>query len=124
MSSTTTDPTPANNTATDDTTVVTSADLSIAKTDSPDPVIAGTNLTYTLTVSNGGPSDALGVSVSDTLPAGTSFVSSSPSQGTCSGTIDRHLQPRHDRGRRQRDDHDRRQRRLERRSARSATPPR
>ena len=57
------------------TAVQTRADLSITKTDSPDPVTAGTNLTYTITVDNAGPSDALGVVVSDVVPAGTSFVS-------------------------------------------------
>ena len=51
------------------------ANLAIAKSDSPDPVIAGNQLTYTVTVSNAGPSDATGVVVSDTLPAGVTFVS-------------------------------------------------
>src|SRR4029078_6399137 len=48
--------------------VTTHADLSISKVDSPDPVLAGNLLTYTLTVHNGGPSDAQAVSVSDVLP--------------------------------------------------------
>ncbi len=51
------------------------ADLSITKTDSPDPVTAGNNLTYTITVTNNGPDAASTVSWSDTLPAGTTFVS-------------------------------------------------
>jgi uncharacterized repeat protein (TIGR01451 family) len=62
------------------------ADLSISKSDSPDPVFAGRELTYTLTVSNAGPDDATGVTVTDTLPAGVSFGSASASQGTCSQT--------------------------------------
>ncbi|MHC1686649.1 MAG: choice-of-anchor K domain-containing protein [Methanothrix sp.] len=41
------------------------ADLSITKTDSPDPVMAGGLLTYVLTVTNGGPSDATGVQLTD-----------------------------------------------------------
>ncbi len=49
--------------------------LSVTKTDSPDPVAAGANLTYTITVQNLGPSTAPNVSLSDTLPAGTTFVS-------------------------------------------------
>ena len=60
-----------------------SADLSIFKTDSPDPVNPGSNLTYTLSVANNGPGDATGVTVTDTLPAGVTFVSATPSQGTC-----------------------------------------
>ncbi len=63
-----------------------SADLGIAVTDSPDPAIAGGNLTYTITVTNNGPGGATDVSVTDTLPSGVSFVSVTPSQGTCSGT--------------------------------------
>jgi uncharacterized repeat protein (TIGR01451 family) len=53
------------------------SDLSIAKTDSPDPVRAAQTLTYTLAVSNQGPSTATNVEVTDTLPAGTSNVSTS-----------------------------------------------
>jgi uncharacterized repeat protein (TIGR01451 family) len=66
------------------------ADLSIAKSDSPDPVFAGRELTYSLTVSNAGPDDATGVTVTDTLPAGVAFNSASASQGSCSqssGTV-------------------------------------
>ena len=62
------------------------ADLSITKTDSPDPLTLPGNLTYTLTVANAGPDAAAAVSVSDTLPAGVSFVSATPSAGSCSGT--------------------------------------
>ena len=52
----TTDPTPGNNGSnTTSTTVNTAADLSITKSDSPDPVTAGNNLSYTITVTNGGP---------------------------------------------------------------------
>ena len=51
------------------------ADLSITKVDSPDPVNTGANLTYTITVTNNGPDAAANASWSDTLPAGTSFVS-------------------------------------------------
>jgi uncharacterized repeat protein (TIGR01451 family) len=62
------------------------ADLSIAQTESRDPVMVGNNLTYTLSVSNLGPDDAAGVIVSDTLPAGVAFVSATASQGPCAGT--------------------------------------
>ncbi len=59
------------------------ADLSITKTDSPDPVTVGQNLTYNLAVTNNDPSAGSGVMVTDTLPTGVTFVSATPSQGTC-----------------------------------------
>lgn len=52
-------------------------DIEIAKSDSPDPVVAGEQLTYSLTVTNNGDVDAGNVTVVDTLPAPVSFVSSS-----------------------------------------------
>jgi uncharacterized repeat protein (TIGR01451 family) len=54
--------------------------------DSPDPVTVGSNLTYTMTVRNSGPSAASDVQVSDSVPNGATYVSSSSSQGSCSGT--------------------------------------
>lgn len=51
------------------------ADLSVTKVDSPDPVAAGANLTYTITVQNSDNSAAANVSLSDPLPAGTTFMS-------------------------------------------------
>ena len=66
------------------------ANLSITKTDSPDPVLVAGTLTYTLNVTNGGPDDASAVKVVDTLPAGTTFVSATGTNWTCnnvSGTV-------------------------------------
>ena len=63
-----------------------SADLSITKSDSPDPATVGRALTYSLAVSNAGPDGASDVTVTDTLPVSVTFVSATPSQGTCSQT--------------------------------------
>jgi len=76
-----TDPTPGNNSATDTDTLVPSADVSVTKTDSPDPVQAGNNITYTITVTNNGPSDAQSLSLSDAVPANTTLVSVSTPAG-------------------------------------------
>jgi uncharacterized repeat protein (TIGR01451 family) len=82
VTSTTSDPDTANNRATWTVPLTPLAGLTLTKTDSPDPVIAGNNLTYTLTVANGGPSTALDVVVTDTLPAGTTLVSAVGGTGT------------------------------------------
>ncbi len=80
VAGTTNDPNPANNNATTTTMVTTDANLAITKTDNPDPVIAGGNLTYHITVANAGPSDARSVVLIDLLPNSPSnavtFVSS------------------------------------------------
>ena len=60
------------------------ADISVTKTDSPDPVVVSQPLTYTITVTNNGPDEANGVSLTDTLPTGVTFVSANSGQGTCS----------------------------------------
>ncbi len=75
VSTTTSDSNLGNNTDTE-TTTVNAADLSIDKTDSPDPANAGDEVTYTLEVTNAGPSDAANVTSTDTLPAGLTFDSS------------------------------------------------
>jgi uncharacterized repeat protein (TIGR01451 family) len=59
--------------------------------DSPDPVQVGHNLTYSITVIVGvlgGQGGAPNVTMLDTLPAGVTFVSVTPSQGSCVGTSD------------------------------------
>ncbi len=62
---------------------VASADLSIVKTDSPDPVNAGATVTYTLAVSNAGPDTATTLTVTDTLPAGVTNAAASGTGWTC-----------------------------------------
>ncbi|RLE34499.1 MAG: hypothetical protein DRJ61_05065, partial [Acidobacteria bacterium] len=71
------DPNPTDNSTTEDTMVDPWANLSITKIDGEDPVIAGTELTYTITVTNPGPYDADDVTVTDIMPTGVTFVSSS-----------------------------------------------
>ncbi len=60
-------------------------DIVVNLNDSPDPVPAGGQLTYTLNVANNGPDDATGVQIVNTLPAGVSLISVTPSQGSCAG---------------------------------------
>ena len=60
------------------TTVVTSADLSIALVGQPNPVLAGGQLTDTITVSNLGPQAASGVMATLPLAQGVAFVSADP----------------------------------------------
>ncbi|HEU4402060.1 MAG TPA: OmpA family protein, partial [Candidatus Polarisedimenticolia bacterium] len=51
------------------------ADLSLTKTSSNPSPNVGSNVTFTLTVSNAGPNGATGVTVSDPLPSGYTYVS-------------------------------------------------
>src|SRR5947199_378206 len=83
-STTTTDNDLTNNSATETTQVKTQADIYVTKSDSPDPVLAGNNLTYTLGVHNGGSSDALGVVLS-TLSLHDALPISATGGGTYSG---------------------------------------
>jgi len=75
VSSPTMDPNPGNDQASATTTVMAEADLSLFKSDSADPLPPGDPLVYTLTVMNIGPSSATDVTVTDTLPAGVTVVS-------------------------------------------------
>lgn len=78
------DPEPANDAATATLTVTNYADLSLTKTvNNPSP-LDGSTVVFTLTVTNLGPNDATGVSVSDSLPAGLT-LSSSTGPGTYDG---------------------------------------
>src|SRR5262245_21644273 len=57
------------------------ADLAVSKVDTPDPVAAGANITYTIGVTNNGPDPATTPTLSDTTPASTTFVSVSANAG-------------------------------------------
>jgi len=60
-------------------------DVSVTQGDSPDPVALAGNVTYTVVAHNLGASPASVVELRDDLPAGSAFVSATPSQGSCTG---------------------------------------
>lgn len=60
------------------------ADLAITKI-APATVESGDQLEFAITVTNNGPDTATNVDVTDVLPAGVTYVSATPSQGSCSG---------------------------------------
>src|SRR5436309_13819527 len=67
--------------------VVTEADIAITADASADVVVTGSNVTYTLTVTNEGPDTAVGVVVTDALPDDVTFVSCDASGGgVCGGS--------------------------------------
>jgi uncharacterized repeat protein (TIGR01451 family) len=77
VSSGTNDPNLANNTASVLTLVgsSTSADIVVSMTAAPNPVQAGNQITYTVTVHSNGPAATSSVTLTDTIPANTTFVS-------------------------------------------------
>jgi uncharacterized repeat protein (TIGR01451 family) len=85
-SSTTPDPSPANNSATISTTVspaaAPKADLSVAA-GAAGQVALGNTQSYTFTVTNGGPNTATGAQLNASVPAGLELVSATPSAGSC-----------------------------------------
>lgn len=60
-------------------------DLGVSMVPTPNPVAVSSTLTYTITVVNNGPDPATGVTLTDTIPASTTLVSATPSQGSCAG---------------------------------------
>ena len=60
---------------------------SLVKVDSPDPVVKGTVLRYTINVTNSGDDDAFNVSVVDNYPVGVVFNGSYPSPSSGNGTF-------------------------------------
>lgn len=81
------DPVPGNNSSTVAVTVrqVNTADVSISKSATA-TVAVGSDVTYVLSIANHGPDTAEGVTVADPLPVGTTWVSTSTTLGSCSGT--------------------------------------
>ena len=89
VTSATSDPDPSNNIDTEPTLVVdpATADLLIIKTDAPDPQAAGAPVSYTFAITNNGPAVATNVTVTDTLPAGTTFLSASSGCSVSAGVL-------------------------------------
>jgi uncharacterized repeat protein (TIGR01451 family) len=75
-----------NNSASLATVVGSAADLGLALKATPRPATVGQALTYTLTVRNRSSVDATNVVVTDHLPARSTFVSATASQGSCTGS--------------------------------------
>ena len=63
--------------------VIAPDDIGLTAIDNPNPVALGANVTYTLTVTNSGPTSALGVTLTNNLAPGAGFVSATASQGAC-----------------------------------------
>ncbi|MDT4955304.1 MAG: large repetitive protein [Acidobacteriota bacterium] len=80
-----TDPTrtgAGNNSATDTTTINAASNLAVTKTVNNATPNVGNTVIYTLTVTNNGPSNATNVRLTDAVPAGLTYVSSTPSGST------------------------------------------
>ena len=61
------------------------ADLAITKADGPDPVVAGSDITYAMTIRNNGPAPAAAPVLRDATPANTTYRAIAlPSGWTCS----------------------------------------
>jgi uncharacterized repeat protein (TIGR01451 family) len=86
------DPMPENNSATDTDNVKPTAELSITKTDGLAAAVPGSPITYTIVVSNAGPSTVTNASITDSIPASITGVgwsciaSAGASCGALSGT--------------------------------------
>ena len=63
------------------------ADLAISRSSTPDPAIVGSNLSYTITVTNQGPGTAFDVKLEDSLSGGVTFVYASAGYTENDGTV-------------------------------------
>jgi uncharacterized repeat protein (TIGR01451 family) len=88
ITSATPDPNSNDNTFDVDVLVTPVTDFTVTVAGNPNPVIAGSNLTWTVVTTNLGPSTATAASVSIPLPAPTTFVALTPPAGwNCSTPI-------------------------------------
>jgi uncharacterized repeat protein (TIGR01451 family) len=86
ISSATGDPVSGNDSATDTDTLTPQTDLGITKSDGATTEVPGTPVTYTIVVTNAGPSDAIAATVADTFPAivtGVNWTCVGANGGTC-----------------------------------------
>lgn len=89
VNASTADPSLSNNTSTENTAVNQGTELTLTKAVST-PVVGGATTSFTLSPRNLGPFDANAVTITDTLPAGFTFISASGSGWSCSesgGTV-------------------------------------
>ena len=80
VSTSTFDTNTANNSSSITTSIAQLANLSIVKS-GPPAATAGNDITYTISVSNAGPTDATNVAINDPAPANTTFVSATYTSG-------------------------------------------
>src|SRR5439155_9518512 len=82
----TSDENPGGIAASDQTDVVTTADLAVSGSATPDPALVGWPVAYSITIANAGPSRATSATLVATLPPSQSNVSISVEQGSCDAT--------------------------------------
>ena len=87
VSSSTTDPVSSNNSASDSITVATAAqaDIGVSYTSYPTSVTAGSNITYVQSITNYGPAASGALTITESTPPNTTFVSITPGSWSCSG---------------------------------------
>jgi uncharacterized repeat protein (TIGR01451 family) len=78
------DASPADNSTKVLTQVSTASDLAVTVSVPPDVVVLSNNVTFTVTVTNLGPGAAASTWLTNVLPAGLTFVSATPTVGSCS----------------------------------------
>ncbi len=81
------DPVLDNNSASVSFTALPASDLGVSVIVSPNPGISGQNLSYVVTVTNGGPATATNVFMNQTLPAGAAFVTNSQTNVVVGGGL-------------------------------------
>lgn len=86
VTSLTSDPDASNNAALATTLIEVAgqADMGVSVTASPSPVFVSSALTYSITIQNFGLANSTTSTLTDTLPGTVTYVSATPSQGTCS----------------------------------------